>query len=89
MSLRFRLILSFIFIIVLCLAVIAVSLLALSQNYRDRVARARLGDIAAPVYFQVKSLAQGKASLEQVWASLNEQSQETGTAIFILNGQGK
>ena len=88
MSLRVRLILSFIFIIVLCLAIVAGSLLILSENYRDRVARARLGDIAAPVYFQVKALAQGQATLNQVWASLNEQSQETRTAIFILNSQG-
>ncbi len=89
MSLRFRLILSFIFVIVLCLAIVAISLLALSQDYRDRVARARLGDVAAPVYFQVKSLAQGQASLNQVWASLSEQAQKTGTAIFILNSQGE
>ena len=89
MSLRVRLILSFIFVIVLCLAIVAGSLLVLSQNYRDRVARARLGDIAAPVYFQVQSLARGQVSLDQVWASLNEQSQETRTAIFILNSQGK
>ncbi|MFC1845925.1 sensor histidine kinase [Chloroflexota bacterium] len=89
MSLRVRLILSFIFIIVLCLAIVAGSLLVLSENYRDRVARARLGDIAAPVYFQVQSLARGQVSLDQVWASLNEQSQKTGTAIIILNSQGK
>ncbi len=88
MSLRSRLILSYILIIVICLSIVAVALLALSQNFRDRLARVRLNDIAAPILVQVKSLARGQAPLSLVWANLKEQAQETRTTIFLVDGEG-
>lgn len=60
MSLRTRLILSYTLIIVLCLSIVAAALLVLLQDYRDRLAMARLGDMALPVYVQVRALAEAK-----------------------------
>jgi len=89
MGLRTRLILSYLAVIFLCLSIVAAALLALSQDFRDRLARIRLNDIGAPIYVQVKSLAEGNASLSQVWANLQEQANETNTAILLLDSEGK
>ena len=88
MSLRTRLILSYTLIIVLCLGIVAAALTVLLQDYRDRLAMSRLNDMAMPAYVQVRAAAQGRISLDQVWKNLQEQAQETGTYIFLLNHQG-
>jgi len=88
MSLRTRLILSYILIIVLCLSVVAAALLILLQDYRDRLAMARLADMSVPVYVQVRATALGRLSLNQAWTNLEEQAQETNTHIFLLDTQG-
>jgi len=75
-------------IIVLCLAIVAVSVLALLQSYRNRFAVARLDDMTIPIYIQARSLAQGRASLEEVWANLKEQAQETGVYILLVDDEG-
>ncbi|MBC8512150.1 MAG: HAMP domain-containing histidine kinase [Dehalococcoidia bacterium] len=88
MSLRTRLILSYILIIVLCLSVVAAALLILLQDYRERLAMARLADMSVPVYVQVRATALGRVSLNQAWTNLEEQAQETNTYIFLLDTQG-
>ncbi len=88
MSLRTRLILSYILIIVLCLSIVAAALFILLQNYRDRLAMTRLTDMSVPVYVQVRATAQGRLPLDQVWANLQEHAQETGTHVLLLDGQG-
>ncbi len=87
MSLRSRLILSYILIIILCLGIVATSLLVLLQDYRDRLAMARLGDVATPIYLQFRALARGQITLSQVWTNIEELSQETGIHIFLLDSQ--
>lgn len=87
MSLRSRLILSYILIIVLCLSIVAASLVVLLQNYRDRLAMARLGDVATPIYVQYRALIRGQTTLSQVWTNIEELSQETGIYIFLLDSQ--
>ncbi|MBL7208936.1 MAG: hypothetical protein ISS52_02435, partial [Dehalococcoidia bacterium] len=88
MSLRTRLILSYILVIVLCLSIVAAALLVLLQDYRDRLAMARLADMSVPVYVQVRATALGRVSLNQAWTNLEEQAQETNTYIFLLDTQG-
>jgi signal transduction histidine kinase len=88
MSLRTRLILSYVLIIVLCLSVVAAALLVLLQDYRDRLAVARLSDMSLPVYVQVRPTALGRISLNQAWTNLEELAQETNTYIFLLDTQG-
>jgi signal transduction histidine kinase len=88
MSLRTRLILSYTAIIVLCLSIVAASLLVLFQNYRDKLAMARLADMALPISVQVRALARGQLSLDEMWERVQEQSDATDIAIFVLDREG-
>ena len=88
MSLRTRLILSHNLIVVLCLGIAAVATLLLLQDYRNSYAIARLDDMTIPIYIQARSLAQGETSLEEVWANLEKQAQETGVHILLIDGEG-
>ena len=76
MSLRMRLIISYTLIIILCLSIAAVAMSAVIQGYRDQIVKARLDDVARPVYVQLRSLAQGEASSTEVWANLKGQAQK-------------
>jgi len=87
MSLRTRLILTYILIIVLCLSIVAVSLIVLLGDQLNRLAMARLADTALPIYVQFRAAARGQVSLNQAWTNLEEMSQETGTYIFLLDAQ--
>ncbi|MFC2049970.1 sensor histidine kinase [Chloroflexota bacterium] len=87
MSLSTRLILTYILIIVLCLSIVAVSLVVLLGDQLNRLATARLADVALPIYVQFRAAARGQASLNQAWTNLQEMSQETGTYIFLLDAQ--
>ena len=88
MSLRTRLILSYFLIVVLCLSIVAVAVSLMLQGYRDRFAMQRLDDMTVPIYVQARSLARGRASLSEVWISLEEQSQRTGVHILMVDGDG-
>jgi len=88
MSLRTRLILSHSLIVVLCLVIVAFAVLVLLQEYRTRFALARLDDMTIPIYIQARSLAQRDAPLDEVWANLVEQAQETGIYIFLADDEG-
>ncbi|OGN93850.1 MAG: hypothetical protein A2Z75_05470 [Chloroflexi bacterium RBG_13_50_10] len=87
MSLRTRLILTYILIIFLCLSIVAASLVVLLGDNINRLAMARLGDIALPIYIQFRAAARGQVSLNQAWTNLQETSQETGAYIFLLDAQ--
>lgn len=88
MSLRTRLILSHTLIVVLCLGIATIATLLLLQDYRNSYAIARLDDMTIPIYIQARSLAQGETSLEEVWANLKKQAQETGVHILLVNDEG-
>jgi signal transduction histidine kinase len=87
MSLRTRLILTYVLIIVLCLSIVAASLVVLLGDQINRLAMARLADIALPIYVQFRAAARSQVSLNQAWANLQEMSQETGTYIFLLDSK--
>ena len=76
MSLRLRLIMSHTLIVILCLGIVAVAMSVIMQGYRDQFVMARLDDMTRPIYVQVKSLALGEASFNEVWANLQEQAQK-------------
>ena len=84
MSLRTRLILSYTLIVVLCLSIVAVAVSVLLQSYRDRFIMAHLDDMTIPIYVQAAALARGRASLDEVWANLEEQAQRTG--VYYSSG---
>src|SRR4030043_1386273 len=87
MSLSTRLILTYVLIIVLCLSIVGVSLVVLLGDQINRLATARLADVALPIYIQFRAAARGQVSLNQAWTNLEEMSQETGTYIFLLDAQ--
>lgn len=88
MSLRTRLIFSYTFIVVLCLSIVAVAVSVMLQGYGDRFAMARLNDMTMPIYVQARALVRGQASLNEVWANLEEQAQKTGVYVLLVDGEG-
>ncbi len=88
MSLRTRLILSYLFIVVLCLSIVAGAVSVMLQGYRDRLVMARLDDITIPIYVQFKSLAQREASWDEIWTRLEEQAEKTGVYILLTDRKG-
>jgi signal transduction histidine kinase len=87
MSLSTRLILTYILIIVLCLSIVAVSLVVLLGERLNRLTMAHLAETALPIYIQFRAAARGQVSLDQAWVNLEEMSQETGTYIFLLDAE--
>jgi signal transduction histidine kinase len=87
MSLRTRLFLSYVLIIVLCLGIVAASLVVLLGEQMNRIAIARLADTALPIYVQFRAAARGQVPLDEAWTNLQEVSQETGTYIFLLDSE--
>jgi signal transduction histidine kinase len=88
MSLRTRLILSYVLIIVLCLGIVGASLIVLLGDQINRMAIAYLADTTSPIYVQFRAAARGQVTLNQAWSNLQEISQETGTYIFLLDDEG-
>ncbi len=88
MGLRGRLILSFVLVIVICLLVIAASVTAMTGETLDRLAMARLADMALPIYVQARILVRGQVTFDQVWSNLEEQAKATGTCIFLADRDG-
>lgn len=88
MSLRTRLILSYVLIIVLCLGIVAASLIVLLGNQINRMSIARLADTTRPILVQFREAARGQVPLDQAWTNLQEMSKETGTYIFLLDAEG-
>ncbi len=88
MSLRSRLILSFILIIVLCLGISAISVSVVLRNYRDQVILTRLDDMTRPISNQVKSLLKGQTTLLQTWANIEQLSKDNNTYILLVDDKG-
>jgi signal transduction histidine kinase len=88
MSLRTRLILSYVVIIVLCLTIAAVSVAVLLQKYRDQTSLTRLVAVTKPIYIQIQGLLKGQATLADVWATIQEQAQENQIFILFVDAQG-
>src|SRR4030042_2234330 len=87
MSLRNRLILSYVLIIFLCLIIVSSSLIVLLGPQINRMAMARRAETTRLIYVQFRAAAIGQLPLNQVWANLQEMSQETGAYIFLLDAQ--
>ncbi len=87
MSLSTRLILTYILIIVLCLSIVAISLVVLLGDQLNRLSMTHLADTALPIYIQFRAAARAQVSQDQAWTNLQEISQETGTYIFLLDAQ--
>lgn len=88
MSLRTRLVLSYILIIISCLVIIAVAVTIVLQSYRDRFTTARLEDIIKPIYTQIRTSVSVVSSIDRLWVALEEQASDSGIYILLLDANG-
>ncbi|HEY82234.1 MAG TPA: HAMP domain-containing histidine kinase [Dehalococcoidia bacterium] len=88
MSLRARLFVTYILVVVLCLGMVALAVTIIVQGQRDRLAMQRLDDMARPIYVQVRSLLRGQVSVGELWANLEEQARRNNVHILLIDGQG-
>ncbi|MCL4393337.1 MAG: HAMP domain-containing histidine kinase [Chloroflexi bacterium] len=87
MSLRTRLVLAQFFVILLTLAIVAVSLVVILRQYQIVVQRARLGDAVVPLAFQARAMFQQGLDPAAVLARLDEQAGDIGR-VFIVDENG-
>jgi signal transduction histidine kinase len=87
MSLRTRLILTHVFVIVLTLCIVAVSLVFILRDYQRQVQLARLGDALVPLVFQARALLQNDVPPREVLNRLQPQAGNVGN-IMILTDKG-
>ena len=88
MGLRSRLILSFVLVIAVCLAIIAGSLYLMAGESLNRLAGARLADMALPVYLQARVFLRSQAALDLAWPNIEEQARATGVCMFLCDAEG-
>lgn len=88
MSLRSRLILSHISIVLLCLIVITVTVWIMLSGYATRITQIRLNDLVKPIYLQTRNLVLNDADFTSLWASVKEQAQENNIVIIMIDVDG-
>ncbi|MBN1188696.1 MAG: HAMP domain-containing histidine kinase [Dehalococcoidales bacterium] len=89
MTLRTRLLLSFMLIVVVSLGIAAVAVSVLLQkDYRDQAAMARMDDMTRPIYVQIRSLLRGTTTLAEVWELIQEQADSNNTWILFVDDKG-
>jgi len=88
MNLRTRLILSYTFIVVLCVGIIAAVVLTMLEDSRDRFLMSRLDDMTVPVYLQIQAAARRELSWNEMIANLEELAEESRVSIILADGNG-
>ncbi len=88
MSLRTRLFATYVFIVVLCLGVVAIAITASLQGQRDQLTMQRLDDMARPIRVQVNSLFRGRITLAELTVKLKEQAKENNVIIILGDARG-
>ncbi len=88
MSLRLRLVLSYVLIVALCLIITAVTLSVVFQGFRDRALMTYLDGMTRPIYIQIVSLLQGKSSLAESWTNLQDMAQKNRIYIIFVDKNG-
>ena len=83
MSLRTRLILTHFFIILLTLAIIAVSMVFILRQYQLDIQRARLGDAVVPLAFQARAMFLSGVPPREALARLDQQAGDVGRVMII------
>jgi signal transduction histidine kinase len=85
MSLRTRLALTFVFVILLTLAIVAVSLAVILRAYQRDVQLARLGDAVVPLAFQARALLLNNVPPREVMTRLQQQTTGVGDLIIVTD----
>lgn len=87
MSIRTRLILTYFFIILLTLGIVAASLLVILQNLQRDVQLARLGDAVIPLSIQARTLLESNTAPKEIITRLAPQTGNLGT-LLLVNDKG-
>ena len=85
MSLRTRLILTHVFIILLTLAILAVALAFILRDYQRQVQLSRLGDAVIPLAFQARAMAQNDVAPREILARLQPQAGDVGNVMIVTD----
>ena len=83
MSLRTRLILTHVFVIVLTLCIIAVSLVYILRDYQRQVQLSRLGDAVVPLSFQARAMMQNDVAPKEILTRLQAQAGDVGSVMLV------
>lgn len=87
MSLRTRLILTHILVILLTLVIIGVSLVYILRDYQRQVQLARLGDAVVPLAFQARAMIQNDVPPKEILTRLEPQADDVGH-VMLVTGKG-
>ncbi|CAG0947337.1 two-component system, OmpR family, sensor histidine kinase ResE [Anaerolineae bacterium] len=85
MSLRTRLVLTHVFIILLTLAILAVALAFILRDYQRQVQLSRLGDAVIPLAFQARAMAQNDVAPREILARLQPQAGDVGNVMVVTD----
>ena len=88
MSFRSRLFATYALVIIICLAIVAITTTAVLQGYRDRLTMDRLSNIARPISVQVRSLATSAVTADRALSNLDEQAQKNNVYIILARKDG-
>lgn len=88
-SLRFKLWAAFALVIFLSLFLAGSAFVVLVRNYHARLAMERLADLAGPITLQVSMLEHAGASSATISAFLQEQGEEVGVRILLVDANGR
>ncbi len=87
MALRTRLIFTHVFIILLTLAIIAVSMVFILRDYQRQVELSRLGDAVVPLAFQARAMLASNVPPREVLTRLESQADGVGH-VMLVNDKG-
>lgn len=85
MSLRTRLILTFISVILVTLTIIAICLAVILRSYQRDIQLARLGDAVVPIAFQARAMLQAGIAPREVMTRLQAQTTGVGDLIILTD----
>jgi signal transduction histidine kinase len=88
MTLRTRLILSFILIVIVCLGIAGTSVLFLLQGYQEKLALTSLDAATRPIAVQFKSLLRGQATVADLFQNAQEQATDNNVFILFVDNRG-
>lgn len=88
MSLRSRLFLSYVIVIVVCLGISAISVSVVLQTYRDQVVMTRLDDMTRPIFVQIRSLLRRETTLAAAWTAVEDQAQANNVYVLFVDDKG-
>lgn len=89
LSLRTRLLVSYAFIVFLCLFLAGSAFVVLLSDYQRQIRLNQLADLAVPVSIQVRLLELAGAPPTQIAQTLREQASETGVRMLLLDRDGR